>query len=291
MNGGKGEAGAEMCASQRPIERGFLFLADSGSPALQGRGGEEASAGGVDPDGFLARIDGDPAIHIVVAPVEVLAAPTPLRELDWRIAAGRSLRVVLIVGPDQLDLAGGSLGYPWVDYVHGVAGTAEMARSMDAVRQAFAAPDGRPTLDELGEEAARIAHALSKLAAQLPLATHRAVDADLDPASVRRLIRLRRMRDGFFPAELFADPAWDILLDLTAARLEGIAVSVSSLCIAAAVPTTTGLRWIKGMVERGLLLREPDPVDGRRVLISLCDATFDRMIECLSLLRREGAVV
>jgi len=37
-----------------------------------------------------------------------------------------------------------------------------------------------------------------------------------------------------------ADPAWDMLLDLTAARAESRAVSVSSLCIAAGVPTTTG---------------------------------------------------
>jgi hypothetical protein len=41
--------------------------------------------------------------------------------------------------------------------------------------------------------------------------------------------------------DLFADPGWDILLDLYAARQEGKQVSVSSLCIAAAVPPTTAL--------------------------------------------------
>jgi hypothetical protein len=44
------------------------------------------------------------------------------------------------------------------------------------------------------------------------------------------------MREQFFGPDLFADPAWDILLDLYAARLEQQRVAVSSLCIAAAVP-------------------------------------------------------
>src|SRR3546814_10077844 len=48
-------------------------------------------------------------------------------------------------------------------------------------------------------------------------------------AQVRGLIRARRTRDQFFRNELFADPAWDMLLDLMAARLEHKRVSVSSL--------------------------------------------------------------
>src|SRR3546814_5849017 len=62
--------------------------------------------------------------------------------------------------------------------------------------------------------------------------------AAAEGARVRALIRARRMRDQFFRSELFADPAWDMLLDLMAARLEHKRVSVSSLCIAAAVPVT-----------------------------------------------------
>jgi len=46
---------------------------------------------------------------------------------------------------------------------------------------------------------------------------------------VRQMLRQRRMREHYFPADLFADPAWDMLLDLYAARLERQPVSVSSL--------------------------------------------------------------
>ena len=95
--------------------------------------------------------------------------------------------------------------------------------------------------------------------------------------SVRSLIRSRRLREQFFSADLFADPAWDMLLDLYAARLEDQPVSVSSLCIAATVPATTALRWIKTMTDTGLFIRKADPHDGRRIFIALSDSTADAM--------------
>src|SRR5690606_28555572 len=69
------------------------------------------------------------------------------------------------------------------------------------------------------------------------------------PGLVREIIRQRQLRTHFFGGDLFADPAWDILLDLTAARVERTRVSVTSLCIASGVPPTTALRWIRQMTE------------------------------------------
>lgn len=102
-----------------------------------------------------------------------------------------------------------------------------------------------------------------------PLMPPPAPPAGVDSGMVRRILRQRRMREQFFPADLFADPAWDMLLDLYAARLEGHPVAVSSLCIAAAVPATTALRWIKTMTDNGLFERQADPRDGRRIFIGL----------------------
>jgi len=95
--------------------------------------------------------------------------------------------------------------------------------------------------------------------------------------AVRRMLRQRRIREQYFPADLFADPAWDMLLDLYAARLERQPVSVSSLCIAAAVPATTALRWIKTMTDAGLFVRDADPHDGRRIFIALAESAHDAM--------------
>lgn len=105
---------------------------------------------------------------------------------------------------------------------------------------------------------------------------------EIDPRDIREIIRLRRLREQLFPNDLFGDPAWDILLDLMAARLEHRNVSVSSLCIAAAVAPTTALRWIAKMTEQGWLERRPDPHDQRRVYIVLSDEAAGLMTEYLA---------
>ena len=86
---------------------------------------------------------------------------------------------------------------------------------------------------------------------------------------VRRMISLRRLREEVFPAGLFADPAWDMLLDLYGAHIAQHRVPVSSLCVAAEVPATTALRWIGKLDRMNLIRRERDPHDARRVFISL----------------------
>lgn len=98
-----------------------------------------------------------------------------------------------------------------------------------------------------------------------------------DPRLVRKIIRQRQMRARFFDGDLFADPAWDMLLDLTAARAEHARVSVTSLCIASGVPPTTALRWIGQMTEAGLLKRIEDETDRRRAFITLSDKAMDAM--------------
>ncbi len=96
-----------------------------------------------------------------------------------------------------------------------------------------------------------------------------------DPRLVRRIIRQRQLRTRFFEAELFADPAWDMLLDLTAARAEHVRVSITSLCIASGVPPTTALRWISQMTDAGLLQRAEDQADRRRAFLMLTDKAAD----------------
>ncbi len=98
-----------------------------------------------------------------------------------------------------------------------------------------------------------------------------------DPRLIRRIIRQRQLRARFFDGDLFADPAWDMLLDLTAARAEHNRVSVTSLCIASGVPPTTALRWIGQMIETGLLERVEDEADRRRAFITLTDKAADAM--------------
>jgi DNA-binding MarR family transcriptional regulator len=128
---------------------------------------------------------------------------------------------------------------------------------------------------ELSEEVSRIAGSLAKLSVGLgdpkPMVGVHAHCEQFDVAeeTVRWLINARNLRQRFMPSDLFADPAWDMLLELYRAEIAHQRIAVSSLCIAANVPATTALRYIKTMVREGMLIREPDRFDGRRIYVSL----------------------
>jgi hypothetical protein len=98
-------------------------------------------------------------------------------------------------------------------------------------------------------------------------------------ALVKKVIQLRRSRGKYFDERLFADPAWDMLLDLLVARLESRNVPVSSLCIAAAVPPTTALRWIKALSDHDVIERKADECDGRRIFVRLSDKAMIGMLQ------------
>lgn len=154
-------------------------------------------------------------------------------------------------------------------------------------------------LQQLSEEVGRIANVLAALSEDDAAAAAMAAvggaqngeDEPLDAGFIRSIIRVRRLRDHFFEGNMFADPAWDMLLDLMAARVEGQRVAVSSLCIAAAVPPTTALRWIKSLCDEGLFVRIADPEDGRRVFIELSGETAARMEAYLKSVQRIGPIV
>jgi len=95
----------------------------------------------------------------------------------------------------------------------------------------------------------------------------------------RRTYRNRRSRATAFGDEsLFGEPAWDLMLDLFIAAKERKRVPVTSACIGAAVPTTTALRWLAVLEERGLVVREADPCDARRVFVRLSAEAYGKMV-------------
>ena len=159
-------------------------------------------------------------------------------------------------------------------------------------------------LQRLADEVGRIARTLASLSVSAPISSDNVGDVrpsflgepallEVEPSAseVRAVIRMRRLRDRFFDRELFADPAWDMLLDLMAARIERVQVAVSSLCIAACVPPTTALRWIKTMTDYCLFDRVADPDDGRRVFIRLSDTAAESMSRYFAALRTAKEVV
>lgn len=207
-------------------------------------------------------------------------------------SAGR-LSALILTPAELIDIVAARIDDPGV----GILVDPDATERDAALSELVAAPEGRVTEDgdadrrrrlaQLGEEVGRIARTLALLAVPADPAPNEAAAAQpSDAPLVRAILRLRRLRGQHFEPALFADPAWDILLDLAAARIEGRMVAVSSLCIAAAVPATTALRWITQMTDQGLLVRHPDAHDGRRVFIALADASATAMDAYLAAARR-----
>lgn len=211
-----------------------------------------------DPDAAVETLLGD---HRLAKRFPTIVA-TPMARLDTVLASLDGQPVDVLVEPDP------------VDRVTTLA-LATAGRESSSVQDVSSEPSAT-RLRQLSDEVGRIAATLARLstgpggtAVELPV--ERSVDggAPVTGEQVRAVIRARRLRARFFDADLFADPAWDMLLDLFQAEIAQHRVPVSSLCIAASVPPTTALRWIKTMTDNGLFRRRADPHDGRRIFVEL----------------------
>jgi Winged helix DNA-binding domain len=247
-------------------------------------------------DRLLDRIDAVAERERMPAIISV-----PFELIDQVSACANSSAVTVLCQPDASDRLA-ALSLAWSGQFEGVR---DSAMEMDSIR-----------LRRLADEVTRIARALSSLSSgsttevmtgglsrelqsqvndmQIGFAAEPMHLGEIPlPKSteVRTMLRLRRLRDGFFDSSLFADPAWDMLLDLLAAKLEGDQVAVSSLCIAAAVPPTTALRWIKAMTDHGLFERHADPMDGRRIFIRLSEGATRAMSRFFGAARKLDGVM
>ena len=215
-------------------------------------------------DGIDAVSMAMPAALILIELENEAAGEAAVPLLDWlQQEAGRGARRGVVSAPRGLiDLVAASANHAGIEHLC----EADEAERLAAVARAIA-PVASRLCDEGDEGGAGGARVLQR---PLDYAPDPAGPADLP--FIHAMLRARRLRDEHFPADLFADPAWDILLDLMAARLERTQVTVSSLCVAAAVPPTTALRWIGVLAERDLLVRVADHRDRRRAYVELSEA-------------------
>jgi CheY-like chemotaxis protein/DNA-binding MarR family transcriptional regulator len=95
--------------------------------------------------------------------------------------------------------------------------------------------------------------------------------------ALRLLRRLQEARSSIFGQAVMPEPAWEMLAELMRARLAGQHLSVTSLALASNSPTTTALRRIDDLIQGGLVVRVPDPVDRRRTYLELTPAGLLRM--------------
>lgn len=122
-----------------------------------------------------------------------------------------------------------------------------------------------------------------------PVAT-RSAERALAVARVEMETRRRRRMVFGEDERLLGDPIWDGLLELFVAEADARLVSTTSLVLAMHLPSSTGLRWLDQMEERGLLTRGVDLSDRRRCLIRPTERARALVIRSLEPLWREGGV-
>jgi DNA-binding MarR family transcriptional regulator len=102
-------------------------------------------------------------------------------------------------------------------------------------------------------------------------------------STVLAWIKSRTSRNRVFGEDLFAEPAWDMLLDLYANYRLNRTVTIGDLCVASRAPMSTALRWL-GLLERNNLVRRTaDPLDRRRAFVALTDEGRIKMERTLDL--------
>lgn len=145
-----------------------------------------------------------------------------------------------------------------------------------------------------GEDSGRGAVAVVQLGtvqltitAELQIGRRHPSDGELS-LFARTLYQERRLRDRLFSLTSFGEPTWDILLDLFASEAEGKRVSIGSACLAAAVPATTGLRYIRRMEQEGLIRRSAG-ADRRVAHLYLTDTARQKLEVVLTRLLEEFA--
>lgn len=165
-----------------------------------------------------------------------------------------------VLATRRLDQIGRALDVRILDHIVVTAGHIHHIMSDDVI----AGSETRPSAftlrspDETGEDAAT-AHA-------------RILD------NARSAMRRRMLRHQLLgSAELFGEPAWDMLLDLFIHECEDKPLAMSSLCISAGMPTSSAMKLIQRMCDAAILERIPDPHDGRRSLMRIAPKVAHRL--------------
>lgn len=119
------------------------------------------------------------------------------------------------------------------------------------------------------------------------IASGRAVDTMGGQAPInlvdraREQLAVRKARRRFFPADLFHEPAWEMLIALFIVYETDHSMNVKALVSCSDAPATTSQRWIDHLHKSGLIDRVTDTVDRRRIDISLTERGYNAMVSYL----------
>jgi FixJ family two-component response regulator/DNA-binding MarR family transcriptional regulator len=226
----------------------------------------------------------DQSIGIVITDFQMagMDGAMLLEEIAARYGGSRPLVTLMITGYGSLETAINVMRQSAVDFLEKPVSRENL---ISAVRRAAARRSqmlGRKQIDALQAAATEkmIANDLSgALVDKSQPATGPGSKDQNNTDFVRNMMASRRRRFEFLDPDLFSDPAWDILLELTLAKLEGVSIPTSSACAATSAPYSTAFRHIGQLVESGLVRKWKDPKDSRLAMLELEDDAYEAMIK------------
>jgi DNA-binding transcriptional ArsR family regulator len=96
--------------------------------------------------------------------------------------------------------------------------------------------------------------------------------ASITEDHVRSVLIVRRGREAIFGQNLFSDPAWDVMLELYAARFAGGGRTASELARAIGGSRSVITRWIAALADAGLVETRGNGIEAEPTVVFTDDA-------------------
>jgi FixJ family two-component response regulator len=216
---------------------------------------------------------------------------------------GRRLHVIIATGHATKDVAIGAIRASATDFLEKPIRQADLRKALQRIKGLDGTPTGR---EELLRSMAGLRTELQRLSRLIddpqpnggeamsarvttfapPVPTSHGRLAELSTPAlaeyIRELLKKESRRRRIGGVDVFGDPAWEMLLDLMLAKIEGRRVPVSSACIASGAPMSTALRLVGRLVDEGVLCKQPDLTDRRRHFLTINNRFEGPLLEYLT---------
>jgi DNA-binding response OmpR family regulator len=275
-----------------------VWLVDDDAGVLSVYSGMLAAAGHAcqaetDPVVAYDSICNDPAVAVVILDLQMpgFGGLELLRRLRTEFADRPWLQVVVVTGQASLDSAIDALRMEAVEYLCKPVPAAQLTAVVgDALLRAQQAWAAAPAVANAGylarlREVADIAGQLvTHIRGMQPSAVEQPAQQDkaTQQSALHFISQLQEARRSLFRGIALPESSWEILLELMSTEIAGRNISVSGLCLAANCPVTTALRRIDELADLGLISKQVDPTDARRLYVRMTEAGRYKMQSFLS---------
>lgn len=94
--------------------------------------------------------------------------------------------------------------------------------------------------------------------------------------AARSIVEMQKLRRRYFPAAMFGEPAWDILLALYLAPAKSER-TIDRLASSSGAPLSTAIRWLRYLEAENLVMLDTNGHDPAQKQVHLTDKAYDSL--------------